>query len=191
MQLYHGEPVIKTIRNNFHQLLTHLNISSAKWRSFCLGLRELRTSTDIRVIIHITRPDRPAMYIGCVGVKAFVNQTITTTNARYSISDSKVHRANMGPIWDRQDPGGPHVGPMDFAIWDIAMLETFRPGSYIPKDLARTKSRWSLASVGLRHFPLLTFCRSQIGFVSRVHHVSILPKQTSLSTGILFSSFLC
>ena len=31
--------------------------------------------------------------------------------------DSKVHAANMGPIWDRQDPGGPHVGPMNFAIW--------------------------------------------------------------------------
>ena len=24
----------------------------------------------------------------------------------------------MGPIWIRQDPGGPHVGPMNFAIWD-------------------------------------------------------------------------
>ena len=24
---------------------------------------------------------------------------------------------NMGPIWGRQDPGGPHVGPMNFAIW--------------------------------------------------------------------------
>ena len=23
----------------------------------------------------------------------------------------------MGPIWGRQDPGGPHVGPMNFAIW--------------------------------------------------------------------------
>ena len=31
--------------------------------------------------------------------------------------DSKVHGANMGPIWDRQDPGGTHVGPMNFAIW--------------------------------------------------------------------------
>ena len=31
--------------------------------------------------------------------------------------DSKVHGANMGPIWGRQDPGGPHVGPMNFAIW--------------------------------------------------------------------------
>ena len=25
----------------------------------------------------------------------------------------------MGPIWGRQDPGGPHVGPMNIAIWDI------------------------------------------------------------------------
>ena len=23
----------------------------------------------------------------------------------------------MGPIWDRDEPGGPHVGPMNFAIW--------------------------------------------------------------------------
>ena len=23
----------------------------------------------------------------------------------------------MGPIWGQQDPGGPHVGPMNFAIW--------------------------------------------------------------------------
>ena len=32
------------------------------------------------------------------------------------VPDSKVFGANMGPIWDRQDPGGPHVGPMNFAI---------------------------------------------------------------------------
>ena len=35
--------------------------------------------------------------------------------------DNKVHGANMGPIWERQDPGGPHVGPMNFAIWDPIM----------------------------------------------------------------------
>ena len=28
--------------------------------------------------------------------------------------DSKVHGANIGPIWGRQDPGGSHVGPMNF-----------------------------------------------------------------------------
>ena len=35
-----------------------------------------------------------------------------------AIPDSKVHGTNMGPIWGRQDPGGPHVGLMNFAIWD-------------------------------------------------------------------------
>ena len=34
--------------------------------------------------------------------------------------DSKVHEANMGPIWGRQDQGGPHVGPMNLAIWVLA-----------------------------------------------------------------------
>ena len=29
---------------------------------------------------------------------------------------SKVHGANMGPIWGRQYPGGPHVGLMNFVI---------------------------------------------------------------------------
>ena len=34
--------------------------------------------------------------------------------------DNKVRRANMGSIWGRQDPGGPKVGPMNFAIWVIS-----------------------------------------------------------------------
>ena len=32
----------------------------------------------------------------------------------------------MGPIWGRQDPGGPHVGPMNFAILAI-VVNHFRP----------------------------------------------------------------
>ena len=35
-----------------------------------------------------------------------------------TIPDSKVYGANIGPTWGRQDPGGPQVGPMNFAIWD-------------------------------------------------------------------------
>ena len=31
--------------------------------------------------------------------------------------DNKVHGANVGPTWARQDPGGLHVGHMNFAIW--------------------------------------------------------------------------
>ena len=36
----------------------------------------------------------------------------------WATPDSKVHGANMGPIWGRLDPGGPHVGPMNLAFWD-------------------------------------------------------------------------
>ena len=32
--------------------------------------------------------------------------------------DSKAHGTNMRPIRGRQDLGGPHVGPMNFAIWE-------------------------------------------------------------------------
>ena len=32
------------------------------------------------------------------------------------IPDSKVHGADTGPIWGRQDPGGPNVGHMNLAI---------------------------------------------------------------------------
>ena len=35
------------------------------------------------------------------------------------VPESKVHGANVGAIWGRQDPGGPHVGPMNFAIWGV------------------------------------------------------------------------
>ena len=44
--------------------------------------------------------------------------------------DSKVHGVNMGPIWGRQDPGGPHVGPMNIAIWvytSTSAINTLRP----------------------------------------------------------------
>ena len=37
------------------------------------------------------------------------------------ISDSKDYGASMGPTGGRQDPGGPHVGHMNLAIWDMIL----------------------------------------------------------------------
>ena len=37
---------------------------------------------------------------------------------------SKVHGANMGTIWGRQDPGEPHGGPMKFAILEVILRHT-------------------------------------------------------------------
>ena len=55
--------------------------------------------------------------------------TVSSTNKKHQswdiyscgvkFPDSKVHGANMRPIWVRQDPGGPHVDPKNSAIWGI------------------------------------------------------------------------
>ena len=50
------------------------------------------------------------------GVNALV-AVMKTANLSKPDPDNKVHGANLGPIWGRQDPGGPHVGPMNFVIW--------------------------------------------------------------------------
>ena len=42
-------------------------------------------------------------------------------NTFHKIPDSKVYRANMGPTWGLQDPCGPHVGPMNLAIWNAVL----------------------------------------------------------------------
>ena len=46
----------------------------------------------------------------------------TCLSVLLSYPDSKVHGANMGPIWGRQDPGGSHVGPINFAFWVALQL---------------------------------------------------------------------
>ena len=51
-------------------------------------------------------------YNGCDGLEGKGH-----TNSGDIIPDNKTHGANMGPIWGRQDPGGPHICPMIFAIW--------------------------------------------------------------------------
>ena len=42
----------------------------------------------------------------------------------FTIPDGKVHGANMGPIWGRQDPSGSHIGPMNFAIRDANLYRS-------------------------------------------------------------------
>ena len=44
--------------------------------------------------------------------------------------DSKVHGAYMGPTWSRQDPGGPHVGPINLAIRVFVKLAVFIRGNH-------------------------------------------------------------
>ena len=43
------------------------------------------------------------------------SMSLTALDQQHAHPDSKIHGANMGPIWGWQDPGGPHVGPIKFA----------------------------------------------------------------------------
>ena len=47
---------------------------------------------------------------------------------KVTIPDSKVHGANVGPIWGLQDPGGPRVGYMNFVIGGAAVRSQLMPG---------------------------------------------------------------
>ena len=42
---------------------------------------------------------------------------VTRKSAHLGLLTSTLIARFMGPIWGRQGPGGPHVGPMNFAIW--------------------------------------------------------------------------
>ena len=66
--------------------------------------------------------DSAVFYIQCICCNQFSSNRHAIAHLiglRYRVPDSKVHVANMGPIWGQQDPGGPHVGPRNFAIWDV------------------------------------------------------------------------
>ena len=42
--------------------------------------------------------------------------------------DSKIHGANTGPTWVPSAPDGPHVGPMNLAIWVILYISKHKVG---------------------------------------------------------------
>ena len=56
---------------------------------------------------NMTNENFPFQHALCIYSKA----------VREILPDSKVHGANIGPTWGRQDPGGPHVGHTNPAIW--------------------------------------------------------------------------
>ena len=57
-------------------------------------------------------------------VASFITENLSYHGAKFVITssmktiypDSKVHGANIGPIWVLLAPDGPHVGPMNVAI---------------------------------------------------------------------------
>ena len=59
-------------------------------------------------------------HVVSVNIVAYDVLVLRHQQAQYPIPpDSKIHGANMGPTWGRQDPGGPHVGHTNLAIWAV------------------------------------------------------------------------
>ena len=56
----------------------------------------------------------------------------TWNNSCHYLPDSKVHGANMGPIWGWHDPGGPHVVPMNFAICVMPKSQLISVNKIVP-----------------------------------------------------------
>ena len=90
------------------------------------------------------------------------NTTVLSTVLTKGTPDSKVHGANMGPIWDRQDPAVPHVGPMNLVLWDlIARLGGFDT-RHLYNHTFETCCDWIL--VGIQHKTAIYFQISYCGF---------------------------
>ena len=56
----------------------------------------------------------------------------------FAVPESKVNGANMGPTWVLSAPGGPHVGPMNLAIWGVQRWQPLRGNtSYVLERLGQ------------------------------------------------------
>ena len=86
---------------------------------FLLSLSHVGVRTDQWLPVHCNM----ALSSDNHSVKAFF--WFCADNTPYS----KVHGAYMGPTWGRQDPGGPHVGPVNFAIRDAFVKDVIHPSS--------------------------------------------------------------
>ena len=76
------------------------------------------------------------------------------------IPDSKVHGTNMGPIWGRQDPGGPHVSPINFAIYELAWV--------CPRYITATSENLRSASIARPRRHTIYMMTSSNGNIFRV-----------------------
>ena len=66
----------------------------------------------------------------------FHNEDRKCQECPYHTPDSKVHGANMGPIWVLSATDGPHVGPMNLAITDAYVIYSAFIPSYRPRAVA-------------------------------------------------------
>ena len=120
------------LKEKFHQIWITMEISLVKWAPGHGVLCSIQGPTVNSWYYQSHQPSQSDYIVEgktCFNIKiSFGSIGITMIMRRqfWDHSDSKVHGANMGPTWGRQDPGGPHVGPMNFAIWDLIFIMVIR-----------------------------------------------------------------
>ena len=91
----------------------------------------------------------------------------------------------MGPIWGRQDPGGPHVGPMKCVIWDgypsqkVAHAHSNMAPSIIWNQMLPYQQQWWISDVSWR-----------LKMSGRSHKTVFYLKNVILYSSLLFVIFL-
>ena len=96
---------------------------------------------------------------------------------RKAYPNSKVPGANMWPIRGLQDPGGPHVGPMNFAIWITYIHFTFFSSFSRPVADAVDHTQQQLCvENGVDQLPVLNtdYSLSLKLLFTYIHHVAII-----------------
>ena len=67
--------------------------------------------------------------------------------------DRKVHGAHMWPICGRQDLGGPHVGPMNLALWvskKYVCYKSSHTSTWVPPQYKLGLSRYDVSIIKIR-----------------------------------------
>ena len=90
-------------------IILHQCATPAPWPAYIFDILSEKVNGPFRCIHGVYRWLRTSLR--CL----IISNGVTAT-------DSKIHGAKMGLIWGRQDPGVPHVGRMNFAIWDSLAL---------------------------------------------------------------------
>ena len=98
------------------------------------------------------------------------------------IPDRRVHGANMGPIWGRQDPGGPHVGPMNLANWDNYEQISLK------NKMVKTHCRWQCQEL---HNIFYEFSEDWHAFIQESAWSTFLNKSILIFSQIMKNIILC
>ena len=97
-----------------HDLIRHVN---SYVRVPCATQRS--TFPKILSLVHVYLCEN-TMMIECTRFQMYHAADYCQLHHLITTPDSNVYGADLGPIWGRQNPGGHHVGPMNFAIRDYA-----------------------------------------------------------------------